>query len=605
MKHLYLIFSILFLTFFFDPNDDASTGSVPPQYPQGYFASPIGGDLVLSGSFGELRKNHFHAGIDIAPTRGGNEPIFAAAEGYISRIKIQEAGYGQALYVTHPNGYTTVYAHLHSLSSDILAFLRKKQYETETFEQDLTLQPTDFPVKQGQQIATMGNRGMSKGQHLHFEIRETQTEKAVNPLLFGLSLPDKVPPKFEDLKIYFLNEKKEVVGSRIVNLRKKTPLLYGVEGDTLDVWSPYVAFAIQATDIHGEESGENGIYSLSLKSNDELIYQFKAEKFGFDETRYINAHTDYQEQTVRNAFFHRAFRLCGDYLSMYDSMRNDGIIMVQPEVNEVSGAKKIQLVASDIVGNTRELSFAIRAKAALVTSEPKPYTYFFPFDKESVIKPDESAIFYFPKGCFYENIYARFNATTATDRQYSKIYQLHEARTPVHSEFNIAIKPNNMPDSLRSKACIVYSAVVGGQAVNCGGVWDSNGFLTTKYNRLGCYSISYDQMPPTISPESFAEKMTPSSMLSFRLSDNLEGQPIRYRAEMDGKWFLMEFDTKSSLLFCRLKDLPVEMITEGGHDLKVTATDSRGNETVFKRRLEIVDHIEKPKPKPQTKKRKK
>lgn len=600
MRHFYFVFSILLFTSFYEPNPSENGGLVPPQYPQGYFASPIAGELILSGSFGELRKNHFHAGIDIAPTRGSNEPIFAAAEGYISRIKTQEAGYGQAIYINHPNGYTTVYAHLNSFSGEILALLRKKQYETETFEQDLVLQPTDLPVHQGQQIATMGNRGMSMGPHLHFEIRETQTEKAVNPLLFGLNVPDKVPPKFEDLKVYLLDEKHEIISTKTISLIKKSPTQYTIEGDTLSLAAPYVAFAIQATDIHSGDSGENGIFSLSLKSNDELIYRFKAEKFAFDESRYINAHIDYYEHHVRHYFFHRAFRLCGDYLSMYDSVRNDGIIALPfTSQADTSAHRRINLTASDIAGNTRSLSFVVRPKQQTMSPEPKPYTYFFPYDKESVIKPDESAIFYFPKGCFYENVYARFGVANTEGGQYARTYQLHDVRTPIHYDFRIAIKPQNLPDSLKSKAFIAYCTRENGQTFTCGGTWDKDGFLTTKYSKFGNYSIELDRTPPTISTENFAEKMAKTSRLAFKIKDNIEGRPLRYRAEMDGQWFLMEFDAKSDMLFSRFEDLPSPFNTEGEHRLKITITDDRDNQTVFERRFELVDHIDKPKPKEQ------
>lgn len=607
MRYTFFIFSILLFTSFNDPKSLAKDTTFRPHalagieapYPQDYFASPIGGELVLSGSFGELRKNHFHSGIDIAPTRGSNEPIFAAAEGYVVRIRTQEAGYGQSVYIAHPNGYTTVYGHVNSFSNDILAVIRKKQYETETFEQDLILQPTDLPVRQGQQIATMGNRGMSLGPHLHFEIRETESQKAVNPLLFGLNVPDNVPPKFEDLKVYFLDDKREIISTKIINLTKKTPTEYTIAGDTLSVAAPYVAFAIQATDIHSGDSGENGIFSLALKTDDELIYKFTAEKFGFDETRYINAHIDYYEHQARRTYFHRAFRLCGDFLSMYDSVRNDGIIAL-PFVSQTDSAscKKINLSASDVAGNTRSLSFVVRPKQQTVLPEAKPFTYFFPFDKESMIKPDDAAVFYFPKGCFYENINARFGTAYTEGGQFSRTYQLHDTRTPIQYDFKIAIKPQNLPDSLRSKAFIAYCTRENGQAYTCGGTWDKDGFLTTKSSKFGNYSIEVDRTPPTITSQNFGEKMAKTSRLAFKIKDNIEGRPLRYRAEMDGKWFLMEFDAKSDILFSRFEDLPSPFNTEGEHLLKITVTDDRDNATVFQRSFELVDHIDRPKPKP-------
>ncbi len=604
MKHIFFIFSILLFTSFYSPKLTETSAFAPPQYPKGYFASPVRGSLVLSGTFGELRANHFHSGIDITPTRSGNEPIFAAADGYVVRIRTQEGGYGQSVYIAHPNGFTTVYGHLNSFSSDILTFLRKKQYEAESFEQDLALLPTDLPIRKGQQIATMGNRGHSFGQHLHFEIRETQSEKAVNPLLFGFDVSDDVSPKFEGLKVYLLDDKKEVIGTRYINTIKKSANQYAIAGDTLDVAAPNVAFALQATDRQGGNSGENGIFTLELLSDNVSMYHFKAERFGFDETRYLNAHIDYYEHYVRRTFYHRAFRLGGDMLSMYDSLQNNGVIALQQASGTDSCCKRITLNASDVAGNITTFSFVARAKQQLITPISKPYTYLFPFEKESIIKPNDGAMFYFPKGCFYEDVYARFGVTNTEGGQYAQTYQLHDVGMPVHYDFKIALKPQNLPDSLRSKAFIAYCTREDGRTYTCGGQWDDAGFLTAKNSRFGNYSIEVDQIPPTITPSNFGEKMAKTSRLSFKIRDNVEGRPLRYRAEIDGKWILMELDGKYDLLFCRFEDLPNPLNTEGDHLLKITVTDDRNNTRVFERHFELVDHIEKPRSKPKPKKKK-
>ena len=367
MKHLIiyllvLLATVLTIRYFYHkkPTETIVLGSIgTPQYPQGYFASPVGGELMLAGSFAELRRNHFHAGIDIAPTRSGNEPLFASADGYIARIKIQENGYGQALYINHPNGYTTVYGHLEAFNAEIIAVLRKKQYETESFEQDIVLQPTDIVVRQGQEIGKMGNRGASRGQHVHFEIRETKTEIAVNPLLFGFNVPDNVPPRLEDMKVYLMDDKKDVIGKKSYSAKRKSVGLYKIEVDTVDVAAPNVGFAIQATDIQSGNSGENGIYTLELKVNDTVVYKYKADRVGFDETRYLNAHIDYLEQYTRQSFFHRTFRLPGNQLGMYAYLKNDGII---PLNMTDSLTKRITLTAADIAGNASTVSFVVRPK---------------------------------------------------------------------------------------------------------------------------------------------------------------------------------------------------------------------------------------------------
>ncbi len=610
MKHIFFIFSILLLTSFYNPKLAETPVIAPPskgihsdQYPQDYFTSPVAGSLVLSGSFGELRANHFHSGIDITPTRSGNEPIFAAADGYVARIRTQEGGYGQSVYIAHPNGFTTVYGHLNAFSSDILTFLRKKQYETESFEQDLTLKPTDIPIQKGQQIATMGNRGHSFGQHLHFEIRETLSEKALNPLLFGFNVSDDVSPKFEGLKVYLLDDKKEVIGTRYINMIKKSANQYSIVGDTLDVAASNVAFALKATDRQGGNSGENGIFTLELFSDNVPIFQFKAERFGFDETRYINAHIDYYEHYVRRTFYHRAFRLGGDRLSMYDSLQNNGVVALQQASGTDSCCKRINLIASDVAGNTTTFSFVTRAKQQTIVPLSKPYTYLFPYDKESIIKPNDKALFYFPKGCFYEDVYARFGVTPTEGGQYAQTYQLHDVGTPVHYDFKIALKPQNLPDSLRAKAFIAYCTREDGRTYTCGGTWDNEGFLTAKNSRFGNYSIEVDQTPPTITPENFGSKMAKTSRMSFKIRDNIEGRPLHYRAEIDGQWILMELDGKYDLLFCRFEDLPNPLNTEGDHFLKITVTDDRENTRIFERHFELVDHIEKPRSKPKPKKK--
>ena len=156
-----------------------------------------------------------------------------------------------------------------------------------------------------------------------------------------------------------------------------------------------------------------------------------------------------------------------------------------------------------------------------------------------------------------------------------------------------------MPDSLKSKAFIAYCTREDGHIYTCGGTWDKDGFLTAKNSRFGNYTIEIDRIPPTISTVNFAEKVAKTSRLAFKIRDNIEGRPVRYRAEMDGQWFLMEFDAKSDILFSRFEDLPSPFNTEGAHELKITVTDDRDNATVFERRFEWVDHIERPKPKPQ------
>jgi Peptidase family M23 len=580
MKHLiYLILPVCMA--FADPN--VSNSPVNPNYPQGYFQSPVAGEMILSGTFGELRANHFHSGIDISAGKKKNkEPLFAAAEGYISRIKIEAGGYGQAIYITHPNGYTTVYGHLDHFASEIQAFVRKKQYETESFVQDLVLNPTDFPIMRGQHIGNMGNRGHSFGQHLHFEIRETKTDKPLNPLLFGFNVPDNLPPSVQQLKAYYFNDKKEVIDTKILYPIKKTDGTFGILGDTLKAASAYIGFALKTYDRDNGKNGENGIYRLELRENETPIYSFNTESFPFSETRYLNAHIDYYEQRFKNSYFHRLFTLPGNQLTMYGKKENNGLLAVKTE------GGKLDITTADIAGNSSKLSFIVVKNEEVTPILPAipPYNYILPYNEPSILKPN-GASFYFPKNSFYENLYLRYSQVTegGTDDIYSDTYQLHDTRTPVHAAFTINIKPTNLPDSLKNKAFIAYCVREGSAVFNCGGLWAEDGSMMAKNASFGNFCIMVDTIAPTIKPVSFAADMRKAIRISFKIKDNHEvtgsGSDIKYRAEVDGQWLLMEFDAKSDLLFHQFDG----RITEGVHNFKLVVTDNRGNEAVFEKQF--------------------
>jgi murein DD-endopeptidase MepM/ murein hydrolase activator NlpD len=234
---------------------------------------------MLTGTCGELRPNHFHAGLDIDGVTGN--PILAAADGYIEIIKVQASGYGNVLYLKHPNGYTTLYAHLDRFSSDIQNFVKAQQYERERFEVELTPPITMFPVKKGQQIGYLGNTGGSQGPHLHFEIR-SPSGKAVNPLLCGIQVMDNLAPDIRDLKVYFLNQKREVLGSKGLPLNKDKAGNIGLDGDTVRIGGATIGLGVKTYDRSNLRSNDNGVYSVALYTNDQLAFQWTADEFDFE-----------------------------------------------------------------------------------------------------------------------------------------------------------------------------------------------------------------------------------------------------------------------------------------------------------------------------------
>ncbi len=545
-------------------------------YPQDYFRSPIDQTIRLSGTFGELRPNHLHSGIDIKATGGKNgQPIYAIADGYIARIKVQSGGYGNALYLVHPNGYMSVYAHLQNFESKVAKYVKKTQYEKQSFNVDLYLNGETFRVKKGEKIGNLGTSGRSFGPHLHFEIRDNKTQKPINPLLFGLKMEDDLRPRLHNVKIYHLNDKFETIDTKIHSLVKKGGGKYGIKGDTLAIGAWRAGFGIKAYDHHNGVRNWNGIYALEIYQDGALIHSFDMETFSFGESRYINAHIDYAEQKLNKAYYNRSYKLPGNRLSIYN--KNEGIVTLHK--NKPS---KIKVVALDVDGNKAVLDFWVKRKE-VVPSSSGNYNYSLLYDKSNTINTGTiKAVF--SKGTFYENAYLNYEVSADnSDGVYSDMHHLHDESIPVHKYFDLSIKGDRIPEHLRSKAFIAHCDSKQKIASN-GGKW-KDGYLTTKVRSLGDYCIMIDETKPVIEPMSFRNDMTNRSRMTFKITDNTrttgKARGLSFNATIDGKWILMRYDEKNDLLIHELD----ERTPKGEHTLKITVRDDRGNKNVYQRQF--------------------
>ncbi len=551
------------------------TTSREKSYPKDYFRSPVANTVRLSGTFGELRPNHLHAGIDIKSKDGGvGQPILSAANGYVSRIKVQSGGYGKVLYINHPNGYTTVYAHLQKFSKEVDDFVKQKQYEKQSFEIELFPKPNQFSFEKGEQLGKMGVTGSSQGPHLHFEIRDTKTEKPVNPLLFGIDVVDKRPPIINGLKVYFLNDKKETINSKIYKLRKIGGK-YRVYGDTLNLGAWRVGFGVKTYDHMTGVHNWNGVYSINMLQDDTPVYNFEMETFSFGETRYVNAHVDYEERVTKRSYFNRCYLLPGNKLTIYDEKLNKGVVDLF-----AGKAQKITMNIMDLNGNKANLEFWVK-RSEVKRNDEASFNYFLPFEEENIVKTDEIQL-YFPKGALYNNLYMKYYASNdASSNVYSSVHHVHDMKTPVHRYYDIGIKPSNLPPELKSKAFIAYCGK-DNQMMNCGGKW-KNGMLKTKARSLGDYCIMVDKTPPKITPVRFSSNMAGYSRMTFKIKDDIavtdKGKDLKFKATVDGQWILMEYDLKKDLINYWFDD----RIEKGKHEFRLEVTDDRGNQSVFER----------------------
>jgi len=546
-------------------------------YPQNYFRMPVSTEgFRISGTFGELRENHFHSGLDISNSAGrSGQPILAAAGGHIHRIRVQANGYGNSLYLKHPNGYTTVYAHLDKFAPEIARYVKQAQYKQERFEVDLFPKAAVFPIKKGEQIGIMGNTGSSEGPHLHFEIRRTANQKALNPLLFGLPVQDRMPPEVRDMKVYFLNENREVLYSQPFPIEQRADGTFGPKGgDTVRIPAWRVGFGIRAFDqMTGNTVNKNGLCTLSLLANDKLAFQWYANEIDFDESRYLNAHTDYSAWKRYETWFHRCFVLPGDKLSNYARTESLGMIPIFKEK-----PIKITIWASDAHDNTTAVNFwVLREDPAPLPVAP--YQFELPCTADSRVDMDGFS-FTLPKGTLYETLFFRYATAPVRPGLYAPVHQVHDETVPLHRYGTLGIRPDGVPENLRPKAVIVRLGT--GRPTNCGGAWKEN-MLETRVRDFGAYSIMVDTTPPTIKPVVFDANMRKKNSLSFVVTDNFDtdanARSLRYRGTVDGKWVLFEYDRKRA----RLTHVFDGRIARGSHTLRLVATDDRGNEAVFER----------------------
>ena len=305
-KKFYIYFSYIFLFNF-------------SGYTQNY-TNPLNIDLILSGTFGELRSNHFHAGIDLKTKGVEGLNVYSIADGYISRVKVSSFGYGKVIYIAHYDGNTSVYAHLKEFSQKIDSIVKIEQYKIKKFEIDYYLQKDAIKIKQKEIIGKSGNSGSSAGAHLHFEIRDSKTQKPINPLYFNFNIKDDIKPEIKKLKVYNLNNTNKHQTFDVIKKENN----YFVD-DTLHTNGDF-GIGISTYDKSNYAYNKNGVYSIKLYVDEKLTFHFIADTLDFITTRFINAHIDYKEKIQNKIKYHRLFKLPFNKLKNYKTNINNGII---------------------------------------------------------------------------------------------------------------------------------------------------------------------------------------------------------------------------------------------------------------------------------------
>jgi murein DD-endopeptidase MepM/ murein hydrolase activator NlpD len=534
------------------------------QYPKNYFRYPLDLPPSLAGGFGELRPNHFHAGLDFRTNQRTGYPIHAAADGYVSRVRVQFGGGGNTVYLTHPNGYTTVYMHNERFSPEIAKAVHDYQYQNELFEADFTLPPGQIPVHKGDVIAISGSSGAVAGPHSHFEIRDTQMEETINPQLFGITVPDAVAPAITAVGIYHLNKQpfSEKIKHEFLQVTGKAGNYHLLKPNVITL-SGDIGFGISTTDMNSASFNHNGVYSIELKLDGRTIYSFVMERFAFDQTHAINAYIDYPALILSKRFMQKCFILPGSKISIYPQSENHGIINFDDD-----NLHEVEYVVKDIAGNTSTLKLKVRSQhlehsAAIL----KPQGRLFRYDQKNEFDNGKVKVTVLP-GNLYDDVDFTYSVSPMLPGSFSQVHHIHNRLTPIHDTYDLWIKPDKDLVQFADKAVIVNTT--GSLELST----YEDGYVKTQTKTFGDFYIKLDTIPPHITPVNIinGKNMAALQRIALKIGDNLSGIKS-YNGTIDGKWVLMEWDYKTKVLSYTFdKD-----VTPGKHIFELTVSDNKDN----------------------------
>ena len=530
-----------------------------------YFSNPLEIPMLLSGSFGELRSNHFHSGLDIKTQQRSGIPIYAPADGYVSRVKVGHYGYGKALYIKHPNGYSTVYAHLQKYEATIQDFVKQNQYEKERYEIELFPNKSELLVKKGDLIAYTGNSGSSGGPHLHYEIRDSYS-RPMNPMLFGLEIPDTKNPVVTSIFAYpyggdaSVNKSAEPVKLRLIKQRDGT-----YKTEKISAYGK-IGFGVATTDQQNGAYNKNGVYRIKTSYNGKPKIDIKFEKFSFDETRYLNRYIDYTYYKEHKTKIQKLFRQTNNPLSIITQEDNNGF------VNVADGfSSNFTIEIEDYQGNLAQITVPVTGnKDSLLVKKqiPKDLQY-VPAANSSTIQRGVFTIDV-PKNALYQGTYLDIKTSGDT-------LHLHRDIIPVHKNISISMDISNYNTSDKNKLYIARQAYKNTSYYTT--TRRENDILTAKTRILGSYSLFMDTIAPSIKAANFTDGKWISYNKTLKINiEDIHSGISSYRATLNGRFILMEYNYKKDVLTYDFND---HIVTDTQNNLRLIVTDNVGNSSTF------------------------
>ncbi len=546
------------------------------------FMPPLKIKPVVSGSFGEVRPNHFHSGLDLTTNGKTGYRVYSSDDGFVARIKVSPVGYGKALYIQHPNGYTTVYGHLERFSKKIDSLVSRRQYENHSYAIELFFKKDEIKIKKGEVIAYSGNSGSSGGPHLHYEIRRTSSQKPMDPLLFRSDVKDDVKPKIQGLKIYPLDSNSRVQGK---HKAKYIPAVYydkkyHPKGQSIVKASGKIGLGIQVLDYYSDSWRKCGVRSVELFIDSQKIFMSDVSTFSFAETRYVNSLMDYAEKRHSGKVIQKSFVEPNNRLSIYKQLKNKGVINLRPgEEHEV------RYVVKDATGNESEMVFTLKGvnypndqPAAEDDKDKRMLSWEKPFNFES----DGVSVSISP-GSFYTDVPFYFEVDRDSNSFLTPVYVIGRDDIPVQKYFTVSI---TVPDSVTipEDKLLIAGVTLKGNPYSLGGKFE-DGKVKVRTRNFGKFTLYYDTIPPVVKLYKAPSGLNYRSRktIGVKVYDKMAGVKD-YDCYIDDKWVLFEYDAKTNKLTGFKDHFP--KFSAGKHLLKIVVSDGRGNK--MEKEYEIV-----------------
>lgn len=525
------------------------------------FGSPVNYPISLAGNFGEPRPNHFHGGIDVRTGQVEGKPIFSVADGYVSRITVGLGGFGNAVYVSHPGGITSVYCHLKKFVPQLSVIVHKWQYKNQTCFADVRLKPTDFPVSKGQLIAVSGNTGASRAPHLHLEFHDTRTWSYLDPLQY---LKDFVKDTTKPIAHSFMAYPVDGEGVFCGSGNKQS---YGFSSTSLSrlftAWGN-VGFGIWANDYMEGSYGILGLRHTRLTVDGQIIFESDVDSIPELYNRMVNSWGDYEHYCRTNVWYMKSFVEPGNRLPILNAYANRGIV----NFNQERDYKVVYSVA-DIFGNSRDYSFVVRGvRQHIPRKKTIDFMNFLLYNRfNSFQRPGVNVSF--PKGVLPDNVELRPNVHFQPGA-ISDEWSFYNKSYPLFSWASLSLKLNK-PVKDVSKLYIVshfgIDRYMGGEY--------HDGWVTARIRELGAkYEIAYDDISPTLTLANTSGKF-------IRVIASDSGSGLKYvKGYVDGKFVLFEYQEKAHIYICNLAESPIAK-TGNVHDVKIIAADNLDNKKIM------------------------